>query len=234
MAAALAHAADHLFVGEHRAQRGAPVDRSLRLIGQSMGIAILRDRRRAGRCDFGGDGQFGDRPALLLGRVEPSVEEDEEDPLRPADILRVGRRHHPLPVVAEAEHLELAGEGGDVSLGALPWRRAGADGVLLGRQAEGVEAHRVHHRRAPHPLEPRDDVGRGVALRVADVQSVAARVGEHVEHVGLAGRRESRRGEGVVRVPPVLPLRFNARRLVTGHRRGGAAAGKVAEGGGRR
>ena len=39
------------------------------------------------------------------------------------------------------------------------------DRVLLGRQAERVEAHRVHHALALHPRGAADDVGRRVALR---------------------------------------------------------------------
>ena len=65
--------------------------------------------------------------------------------------------------------------------------RAGLLGVLLGRQAEGVPAHRVHHAAAPHPLIAADDVGGRVALGMADVQPVAAGVGEHVEDVELFG-----------------------------------------------
>jgi len=54
-AAALALAVDHLFVREHGAEPGAPVDRDLVLVS------------------------------------EPALEELKEDPLRPADVLGVGR-----------------------------------------------------------------------------------------------------------------------------------------------
>ena len=67
-----------------------------------------------------------------------------------------------------------------------------------------------------HPLEAAEDVGGGVALRVADVQAGAARIREHVEHVELlaaaggefgVGERPGGVGrlERVVLVPPVLP-----------------------------
>ncbi len=62
---------------------------------------------------------------------------------------------------------------------------AGLDGVLLGGQAEGIPAHRMQHVEAAHPLVAGEDVGGGVAFRVADVQARAARVGEHVEDVEL-------------------------------------------------
>ena len=217
MTAALAHSPDHLLVGKHGAQGRAPVDRRLRLVSEPVIVAIPGDGVRPLGGDLGGDRQLGDRPALLRRGVEPRVEEDEEDPLRPADVAGIGRCQHAIPVVTEAEHLQLPREGGDVPLRALPRRRAGADGVLFGGQAEGIEAHRVHHARAAHPLEPRHDVGGRVALRVADVQAVAAGIGKHVEDVPLAAGRQSRRGEGVVRLPPGLPLRFDAGRLVAGH-----------------
>jgi hypothetical protein len=59
------------------------------------------------------------------------------------------------------------------------------DGELLGRQAEGVEAHRVQHVEAAHPLEAGVDVGGDVSERVTDVQPDPRGVGEHVEDVEL-------------------------------------------------
>jgi hypothetical protein len=58
--------------------------------------------------------------------------------------------------------LLLRGDGG---------MRARLDRVLLGRQAEGVPAHRVQHVEAAHALVARDDVGGGVALGMAHVQA---------------------------------------------------------------
>ena len=219
VAAPLADAADHLLVGQDGAESGAPIDWRLRLVGQPVGVAISRHASRTTGRDRRGNRQFRDRPSTLRVVIEPRVVEHQEDPLRPADVGRVGGRDLPAPVVAEAEHLQLAAKGGDVAGGALGRGRAGAEGMLLGRQAEGVEAHRVHHTGSPHPLEPGHDVGGRVALRVADVQPVAARVGEHVEHIRLAAARwgQPRCGEGVVRVPPGLPLRLDPRGLVAGH-----------------
>ena len=116
-----------------------------------------------------GDRQLGDRPATLHRRVEPGVEQQQENELRPAEIVDVGGGQLAVPVVGEAEHLQLAAEIADVLFGRRPRMGAGLLGVLFGGQAEGVPAHRVHHARAPHPLEAADDVGGGVALGVADV-----------------------------------------------------------------
>ena len=73
------------------------------------------------------------------------------------------------------------------------------DGVLLGRQAERVVAHRVQHVVAAHPHEAGEDVGADVAERVADVQARPRRVREHVEHEELlaaGGARVRRRRAG--------------------------------------
>ena len=60
---------------------------------------------------------------------------------------------------------------------------AGLDRVLFRRQAEGIPAHRMQHIEAAHALVARDDIGRGVAFGMADVQARAARIREHVEDV---------------------------------------------------
>ena len=91
------------------------------------------------------------------------------------------------------------------------------DGVLFGRQAEAVEAHRVHHRFAAHPLEAADDVGGRVTFGMADVQAVAAGVRKHVEHVHFRAGRQPRRGERAVLFPITLPLRLDDGGVVAGH-----------------
>jgi hypothetical protein len=106
----------------------------------------------------------------------------------------------------------------DVVLGGLARVLAGLDGILLGRQAEGVVAQAVQHVLAEHPVVPGIDVGGDVAQRVADVQARAAGVGEHVEDEQAAGRvcrNGLRVGPGTGRVggvegalaPPTDPAR---------------------------
>ena len=84
---------------------------------------------------------------------------------------------------------------------------AGLDGVLLGGQAEGVPAHGVEDVEAAHALVAGEDVGGGVALRMADVQARAAGVGEHVEDVVFRARGVEAGLAGIwrakgVRAPP--------------------------------
>ncbi len=163
------------------------------------------------------DRQLRDRPAALLAGVVPRVVQQQENPLRPAEIIRIGGIDFTVPVVTEAEHLDLPAERGDVLLGGGAGVRAGFDGVLLGRQAEGVPAHRVQDVEAAHALVAGQDVGGGVALGVADVQAGAARVGEHVEDVELRLVRQVRRAEGLVFQPVLLPARLDRLGVVTRH-----------------
>src|SRR4029453_15361551 len=122
----------------------------------------------------------------------------------------------PRPVVTEAEHLELTLERRDVvgrrPRGMLP----GLDRVLLGRQAEGVPAHRVQHVMAAHAPGARQDVSGGVPLRMTAGQSDAGRVGEHVEDVALGPAAPACGAEGPVLVPVALPAGFDLE-VVVGH-----------------
>ena len=147
---------------------------------------------------------------------EPAPEQLQEDPLRPAYVARIGGVDLARPVVAEAEHLELALERRDVvrrrPRGMLP----GLDRVLLGRQAERVPAHRVQHVVAAHAPGARHDVGGGVPLGMTDVQADAGRVGEHVEDVALGPAAPARGAERPVLVPVALPAGLDLE-VVVGH-----------------
>jgi hypothetical protein len=149
---------------------------------------------------------------VLVG--EPPLEQLEEDPLGPADVVRVRGVDLPRPVVAETEHLQLAAEGGDVLDRRDAGVRSGVDGPLLRGQAEGVPAHGVEHPEALGPLEAGDDVAGRVALRVPDVQARPGRVGEHVEDVVLRLGRVLVGPEGVLPLPVGLPLRLDLGGLV--------------------
>ena len=122
-----------------------------------------------------------------------------------------------VPVVAEAQHLQLAAEGADVFFGGRSRGGAGVNGVLLGGQAEGVPAHRVQHVLPAHALIAADDVRGGVPFGMADVQAIAAGVGEHVQHVDLPPRGRARRGKGPLGLPVLLPLGLDRGRVVSGH-----------------
>ena len=214
-------AADPVALHGHR--RGRPVDR-VQVGQQAIGVAgdaqqplaqVLANHRRAAalaaplRDLFVGeaglvDGAPVDGDHALVGQA--AFVELQEDPLRPLHVGRIGGVDLARPVVGEPDRVDLPLEVGDGLLGGDARVDAVLDGVVLRRQAEGVPAHRVQHAEPLHPLPARDDVGRRVALAVADVKARARRVREHVQGVelgpgGIAG--------GLVqpRFPPAgLPL----------------------------
>ena len=237
-----------LLVGQHRAQARAPVDQLLGNVGQAVAVddlaplqlgqlgprpAVwvgLADRFPGSRLEFGG--QLGDRPGAPGVVVEPAVEDLQEDPLRPPVVADVGGRELTAVIVTQPEPPQLALHVGDVVLGGNRRMLSGVERVLLGRQPERVIAERVQHVAARHAQEAREHVGPDVAERMADMQSRAAGVGEHVhdEELRLGGdlveavRQRARR---VRRVecslgPPVLlpvPLDFAGEPRVVAERR---------------
>ena len=178
-----------------------------------------------------------DRLRPICRRVEPSVVQLQENPLRPPVIIGIGRVDFPAPVVAEAKRLNLALEVGDVGLGGDARMLAGLDRVLLCRQAERVPPDRVEHVETAHALVAGEDIGGGVAFRVADMQPRARRVREHVEDVifrDVAGVRVRvtlvermvgwdflagvPRPERLTVMPRCLPLRLeNLERILSAH-----------------
>ena len=127
--------------------------------------------------------ELGDRFRFLVFVAEVRIVELEENPLGPADVFRVGGVDLAIPIVAEAEFLELTAKIVGVGLSGDAGVSAGLDGVLLGGEAESIPAHRVEDIEAVHALVAADDVGRGVTLWMADVEAGARGVREHVEDV---------------------------------------------------
>src|SRR5258706_10801224 len=96
--------------------------------------------------------------------VKITVVELEENPLRPFEIIRVGRGEFARPVVAETEAFDLAREVGDVRLGRDARMLTGLDGVLLGRQSKRIPAHRLQHVKAARTAIALQNVRGGVNL----------------------------------------------------------------------
>ena len=140
------------------------------------------------------------RPSCVSVDVVPGVEDLVEDPLRPAVVARVGRRHRPSGVVRQTQPAELAAIGRDVVVRGDRGVLSRLDGVLLGGQPERVEPHGVQDVAAGHPLEPSVDVGADEPERVPDVQPGPRRIREHVvQEQLLADGRRTPRGRRVVR-----------------------------------
>ncbi|OQC23896.1 MAG: hypothetical protein BWX70_02725 [Verrucomicrobia bacterium ADurb.Bin070] len=138
-----------------------------------------------------------------------------EDPLRPLVIAGVGGVHLAVPVIAEAQRLDLLAEPVDVAFGCDRRMRAGFHGILLGRQAERVPAHRMQHIETAHALVPAQDVRRRVSLGMADVQPRTARIRKHVEAIELGlARLKVIHLEGFVRLPIRLPFFFDRGEII--------------------
>eukprot|EP00965_Chrysotila_dentata_P188538 6172801-Pleurochrysis_carterae.AAC.3 len=145
---------------------------------------------------------------------ETLLEELQKDPLRPLDVVLVGGGQLALPVVREAEGLELTLEIGNVRFGRVSRVRACGHRVLLGGQAKGVPPHRVQHVVVAHPPVARHDVRCGVTFWVADMQARARRVREHVQHILLLLPGAAACGEGALILPELLPPALNLRKVV--------------------
>ncbi len=208
-----------LLVREDGAERGAPVDRHLGHVREPPFVHRLAQRVAAQPLCLQLRFQFRDRPRLLRLRIEPRVEELEKYPLRPPVVVRVRRGHAARPVVGEPEHLDLPLDVRDVALGRDARVDAVLHGVLLGRQAERVVAHRVQNVEALHALEARHDVRGRVALGMPDVQARAARVREHIQDVELrvSGVRCQGDAERRVLLPVRLPLLLDLGKGIRSH-----------------
>ena len=245
VAAVAAAVGGDLLVGQHRAEPGAPVDHRVGPVHQPVRVdqvrARIRRQRRPLRAVAGAalsglelGHQLVDAAGPVEVLVEPRVVDLQEDPLRPLVELDVGGGETAPRVVAQPEPAQLTAEVDDVGLGPDARMGAGLHRVLLGGQAERVEAQRVQHIAARHPEVAGVDVGGDVAERVPDVQPLTRRVGEHVldEHLVGGHRRSVRRRqrphrvghvEGALLRPRLLPGTLD----LPGQRRGVSVLGGV-------
>jgi hypothetical protein len=150
-----------------------------------------------------------------LGHVgQALVVQLQEDPLRPAVVLGVGRAELAVPVVRQAQPLQLLFEPLDVTSGLAGRMLAGLERMLLGGQTKRVPSHGVQDVEPVHPLEARHDVGRGVALGMADVEPRPRWIGEHVERVELGLVAVVLGPERLVLEPVLLPARLHLGEVV--------------------
>ena len=138
----------------------------------------------------------------------------EKNPLGPFVVVRVGGVHDAVPVKAEAQHFELFGEMGDVVFGDHGGMDVVFDGVVLGGEAEGIEAHGEKDVVAIHALFAGDDVHGGVGAGVAHVEALPGGVGELDEAVELGLVTVVPGGEDLVLLPFFLPFGFDGGEIV--------------------
>ena len=153
------------------------------------------------------------RRTLAVGQV--GGQQLEKVPLRPAVVGGIGGDRLALPVPHRPHAAELGAHARDVGVGPLLGVDVAGDGSVFRRQAEGVEADRVHHVVAVHAQVAGARVGRRHRVPMADVQ-VAGRIGQHGQEVVLLAPGVDARPVQPVPLPALLPLRLNGSGLV-GH-----------------
>jgi hypothetical protein len=112
-------------------------------------------------------------------------------------------------VMAEAHKPQLLEHVGDVLVGGVARMPVALNRILLGRQAERVEAHAVQDVVSLHAAASRKRVGRDVAERMPDMQPDSRGIWKEVENDLL--RLTDPDGVGAERVrlsPMMLPFGF--------------------------
>ena len=248
-----------LLVGQHRAQRRAPVDRHLGHVGQAilvdeppllvglqLGELELPDRtptrldvrhasgRAAGRRCRRSPPRAGpisslsisslDRPGGIGLRVVPTVEHLQEDPLRPAVVVRVGggqlgatSRRRSRSILICRSMLAMLPLGGHRAGGRRARRRTARPAGRRRRSPSGAgrcspasarSGRRCRWRCSP-PGAPRAGPRRWGRGTCPARRTWAGRVEALLARVGLAERR--------VLLPVLLPLALDGGEIVTGH-----------------
>ena len=89
------------------------------------------------------------------------------------------------------------------------------DGIVLGGQTKGIEAHGEQDVHAVHALLAGNHVHRGIGTGVADVQTIAGGIRElhQTVELGLGGVAVVA-GEGFFFLPLGLPLLFNGGKII--------------------
>ena len=223
-------------VALHRQHPLRPLLEQLHLVEQGVGVVgdLEEPLRQALRLDLRaaalaaavdhlliGEHRLVDRAPIdqrLLAVGETALVEAQEEPLRPAVVLRLVRRDLAIPVDRPAHAAHLVADRGDVPLGHLARVATLLDCGVLRVQAERVVAHRPHHHEAVAASEVRDDLAEHVVANVPHVE-LAGRVREHLQDIGLArvlrrARLRVRHREGARVLPDPLPLCLDRLRVV--------------------
>ena len=191
----------------------AALDQRAAALAVAVDDLLVREHRLVDRAPVDG--------RLVLVR-EPALEQQQEDPLRPAVELGLGGRQLARPVDRPAHALHLLADRHDVLVRDDARGTAFADRRVLGRQAERVVAHRVQHSEPVPAALVTERIADRVVLDVPHVQ-VARGVRQHLEHVlharGVLPRLGVRSDEGLGVVPDLLPLGLDRGWVVALHAR---------------
>ncbi len=176
-------------------------------------IALLDQRagslgRPVGQHLLVGQHRLVDRIPVHLGVLaigQARLEQAQEDPLRPPDVLGIVTGDLATPVVATTDAHERPSQLLDALVGEPARVHPRLDGRVLGGKAEGVEPHRREHGVPVHRAVARDQVAEGVVPDVAHVR-LPARIGVHAERVVVGSRVVVVDLVGALVAPARLPL----------------------------
>ena len=180
----------------------------------NLGTASVAD---ASLALFVGEHDFAFRAEVDGGRRfvrESAFEHLQEYPLSPFVIVGVRGVHHARPIEAVTYLLELGGEFRYVLVGNFARMLFRLHRVVFGGQPECVVSDREQDVISFEALLARDDFHRGKRSYVTDVQSRAARIREFYQTVEFRFGRILFYFENVFAVPVILPLLFNALKIV--------------------
>ena len=194
------------------------VSGDLHVVHRDFALFDQRPRTPAAAVNHLLVGEHGLVLRIPIDRAETLVDqaffvEPGEQPLLPAIIVRLASRQLAIPVDGETEPFELALHVLDVGVGPLRWRHLVLDRRVLGRHAEGVPAHRLHHIEALHRVEARQHIADRVVAHMPHVQ-LARRVGKHRKTVVFWPAFILDGASGTGGVPVLLRGEFNLLRLV--------------------
>ncbi len=99
----------------------------------------------------------------------------------------------------------------------LPWILLQPDSLVLGGEPKCVPSHGVQDIEALHAVEAADDVGGDIVAAMADMQAVSRWIGEVIQTEKLRFDGVLFCPIGLLSLPEVLPLRFDAMKVVFSH-----------------
>ena len=150
-----------------------------------------------------------------LGHIgQAALVQFEENPLRPAIVVGLAGRNLPVPIVGKSQGLDLTPKGRDIARRCFTRVRTRLNRILLRRQSERIPAHGMQDIQSPHALIAGQDIGGGIAFRVADVQSGGTRIREHIQDVVFLLPRVDLGAKGFVFPPIALPFRLDDAGLI--------------------
>ena len=144
--------------------------------------------------------------SLIGCRIVPAVEQLNKNPLRPFIVIFFAGAYFAVPVIAQANFIQLLAVAFNVVFGSNGRVLSGLNSILFSRQSKGIVAHGVQHIKAFQFFETGHNIRSNVTQRVTYVQAGTRRVGEHVQYIVLGFWSAILRTVSFLFSPALLPL----------------------------